>query len=245
MIFKRIISCLDVSNNYVVKGRKFKNLYKCGSPLKLAIEYSKNSDEIVYLNINKEKIYKIKEIIKKISKNINIPLIVGGNINTIKDVKLIFENGADKVAFNSTIYYNKKLIKKINKRYGSQAIIASIDVKKINEKWIVYINGGKKNTKINIKDWIKIQNKNGIGEYLITNIDRDGTNKGYDKKLIKKINIDKSIIFSGGGGNINTIKDVFKKTKTNTILLASILHKKKTTIKKIKEKIKNNFFIRK
>ncbi|MGX7589323.1 imidazole glycerol phosphate synthase subunit HisF [Candidatus Vidania fulgoroideorum] len=246
MIYKRIIACLDVKNNKVVKGTRFVKIKKFCSPLLLSKKYNKEKiDEIIFLNINKEKINKICFLIKKISKNISVPLTYGGNINNMNEVNDLFKSGADKLSFNSTLYYNKKIINKIKNRYGTQSIVASIDVKKKKNKWIVYIDGGKKNTKIELLDWVKIQIENGIGELLVTSIDKDGTNSGYDIKMIKslkKINV--PIIASGGGGLKDTIIDLFKNTLANSALLASVLHKGTIKVFEIKNNIKKFFFIR-
>ncbi|MGX7582518.1 imidazole glycerol phosphate synthase subunit HisF [Candidatus Vidania fulgoroideorum] len=246
MISKRIIACLDVYKNIVVKGKNFLKIKKVNSPKNLSYKYYKQKiDEIVFLNIKKEKISYICKIIKNISKKIFIPITVGGNIKNIKDIKKLMNSGADKIALNSTLYYNLNIVKKIKKKYGSQILVASIDVKKYKGEWIVYINGGKTNTKIKIKDWCMINYKKGIGEFLLTSIDMDGTNKGYDIELYKKIEkVNTPIISSGGGGNCDTLLKIFKKTKTSAALLASALHYKKNTIKKIKKYLFNFFFIR-
>ncbi|WP_458659032.1 imidazole glycerol phosphate synthase subunit HisF [Candidatus Vidania fulgoroideorum] len=242
-MIKRIITCLDVYDNIVVKGKKFKNIKYYSSPLILSKKYNlEGSDEIIYLNINKTKISIVSKIIKKISNLINIPISVGGNINNLKDVDILLNSGADRISLNSTMYYKKKILKKIVKKYGRQCLIASIDVKKN----YVYINGGRKNTKINVKDWCKINEKLGAGEIILTSIEKDGLNKGFDIHLLNKINkiVSIPIIPSGGGGDYNTIFDLFLKTNLNSVLLASILHENKTKIKYIKNRLKANFEIR-
>ncbi|MGX7589461.1 HisA/HisF-related TIM barrel protein [Candidatus Vidania fulgoroideorum] len=245
MISKRIIACLDVYKNNVVKGKKFLNINKIKNPISLSYKYYKeNVDEIVFLNIKKEKILNVCKIIKKISKKVSIPISVGGNINNINDVKNLLNSGADKICLNSTLYYKNKIIKKIKLLYGTQIIVASIDVKKKKKNWIVYVNGGKKNTNIKLMDWCNINIKNGIGEILITSIDKDGTNKGFDINLINHLKINIPLIPSGGGGDLNTIIKLFKKTKTDSVLLASSLHYNKNKIKEIKKKIKKLYFIR-
>lgn len=245
MISKRIITCLDVYNNNVVKGKKFKKIKRISNSIEMAKKYSiEGADEIVFLNINKEKISKICKIIKKITKKISIPITVGGNIKNLKDIEKLLNSGADKISLNSTLYYNLNIVKKIKKKYGSQILVASIDVKKINKNWIVYINGGKTKTKIKIKEWCEININNGIGELLVTSIDQDGTNIGYDLELYKKIKyIKKPLIPSGGGGKIKTLLDIFKKD-INSILLASFLHYNKISIKKIKKEINKFYFVR-
>ncbi|AXN02487.1 Imidazole glycerol phosphate synthase cyclase subunit [Candidatus Vidania fulgoroideae] len=246
MLYKRIIPCLDIIGNNVVKGKKFKKIIKLGKVQKLAKKYYKDgADEIVVLNISKEKINNFSKVIKKISKEIKIPLTVGGNINSLKDAKIIFKSGADRISLNSSLF-KKNLIEKISNRFGSQSTVASIDVKKIKKKWFVYINGGKTKTNCEVLYWVKKCVKKGVGEILLTSINNDGINNGYDIKLIKYIdkNINVPVISSGGAGTIKNIFEVFKKTKINSVLLASILHKKKENIKNIKKKLSKNFLIR-
>ncbi|WDI79290.1 HisA/HisF-related TIM barrel protein [Candidatus Vidania fulgoroideae] len=246
MLYKRIIPCLDVIGNSVVKGKKFKKVIKLGKAKKLSKKYFKDgADEIVVLNISKEKINNFSKIIKKISKKIEIPLTVGGNINSFKDAKIIFNSGADRISLNSSLF-KENLIEKISNRFGSQSTVASIDVKKIKNKWFVYINGGKKKTKYEVLYWVKKCIERGVGELLLTSIDNDGINNGYDIKLIKYINknIDIPVISSGGAGTVKNIFEVFKKTKVNSVLLASILHKNKENIANIKKKLSKKFLIR-
>ncbi|MGX7582800.1 HisA/HisF-related TIM barrel protein [Candidatus Vidania fulgoroideorum] len=246
-MIKRLIACLDVIGNNVVKGKKFLIFKKFKNPLSLSKKYSYNFiDEIIYLNINKEKIINFCNKINNISKSINVPLVVGGNIKNFKDVKFLFNNGVDRISLNTTLFKNFKITKKISKHYGKQCIVASIDVKKISNKWKVFINGGKTNTNINLEDWCKYNEKKGIGEFLITSIENDGMKKGYDLEMIKKISkITKvSIIPSGGGGSIKDFKKVLKIKGINSLLLASVLHTNKYSINYIKKKLCNFFFIR-
>ncbi|MGX7577300.1 imidazole glycerol phosphate synthase subunit HisF [Candidatus Vidania fulgoroideorum] len=245
MICKRIIACLDVHNNTVVKGKQFVKIKNITCPVRISKKYYKQKiDEIIFLNIKKEKITKILNTIKQISNKINIPLTVGGNINTMKEIDQLLKAGADKISLNSTLYYNKNIVKKITTNYGSQILVASIDVKKQKNKYFVYINGGKTNTGILLTDWCKIHEKKGIGELLITSIDNDGLNKGYDIKLFKTLSSNVPIIASGGGGKTNTIAEFFKKTRMGSVLIASILHYKKETIKNIKTALYPFYFIK-
>ncbi|MGX7582937.1 imidazole glycerol phosphate synthase subunit HisF [Candidatus Vidania fulgoroideorum] len=241
MSYKRLISCLDIKKKNVVKGIKFKKIKIVKKPWKLCKSYYKKGvDEIVLLNISKNNILYFSKIIKKTVKNIFIPICAGGNINSIEDVNLLFNSGADKVCLNTSLF-KKKLIEEVSYNYGSQCLVASIDVKKKKNKWYVYINGGKKNTNIESLFWVKKCIKRGVGEILLTNIDKDGGQKGFDIKLINYIssNINVPLISSGGGGSdFKNIIDVFYKTESNAILLASSLHSKKIDILNLKSKIK-------
>ncbi|MGX7576477.1 imidazole glycerol phosphate synthase subunit HisF [Candidatus Vidania fulgoroideorum] len=245
-MIKRIIACLDVKNNKVVKGRKFLIYKSYDNPLFLSEKYSyEGVDEIIYLNINKEKIVNICKNIKDISKKINIPLIVGGNIKNISEVNKLFNNGADRISLNSTLL-NKNIVKKISKKYGAQSIVASVDVKKKKKKWKVFINGGKDNTGIDVRDWCNFNEKKGIGEFLLTSIDRDGLKKGYDYKLLYYIskNVTIPLIPSGGGGNLKDFKKSICIKGINSLLIASVLHDNKYKIKEIKKNLSSEFFVR-
>ncbi|UOQ33103.1 Imidazole glycerol phosphate synthase cyclase subunit [Candidatus Vidania fulgoroideae] len=246
-MYKRIIPCLDIKGEKVVKGLEFKSITNVGNALNLSKRYYKEgADEIVILNISKEKIEKFSNFIKSISKNIFIPLSVGGNILNIEDVKKMFKSGADKVCLNSTLYYNPSLVKEIKFLYGSQCIVASIDVKKKNRKWNVFVDGGKTDIKCDVFSWIKKNEKNGIGEILLTSIDKDGKKKGYDYKLYKKVykKTKLPIIASGGAGNFNDILKLFKETGLNSALAAGIFHKNKKNFKIIKNRLKKYFYAR-
>ncbi|UOQ38028.1 Imidazole glycerol phosphate synthase cyclase subunit [Candidatus Vidania fulgoroideae] len=247
-MYKRIIPCLDIKGTKVVKGVNFNNIVNLGNVVKLSEEYSREgADEIVALNIAKEKISFFSRTVKKISKKIFVPLTVGGNIIDINDVKLLFGSGADKICLNSTLYYNPSLVKEIKLIYGSQCIVASIDVKKKEREWFVYINGGKTNIGYNVSEWIKKNEENGIGEILLTSIDKDGNKKGYDYELYRKVSriTNLPIIASGGAGGINDILRLFKKTKVNSALAAGIFHKKDVSLKEVKKIINKYFRIRK
>lgn len=239
-MFKRIIPCLDIKNGNVVKGKKFKNISILGNIFKLSEKYyNEGADEIILLNISKENINIFSKIVKKVSKKVFVPITVGGNIQKIEDVKKLFNCGADKICLNSTLYYNPNLVSEIKFLYGSQCIVASIDVKKNCKKWKVYVNGGKTDTGFFLKKWIIKNEKKGIGEILLTSIDKDGKKKGYDYKLYKSItkitNI--PVIASGGAGKAKDFIKLFKKTKINAALAASVFHKNKIIIKKLKKKL--------
>ncbi|QSW37633.1 imidazole glycerol phosphate synthase subunit HisF [Candidatus Vidania fulgoroideae] len=244
---KRIIACLDISNNKVVKGTKFKNLRTVGCINKLAYKYYKEgADELVLLNISKTKIKVISKILTHISRQIFIPIIFGGNIQTLKDVKQLFKTGIDKICLNSTLYYKPHLVKKIAQIYGAQSLIASIDVKLINNNWLVYINGGKDNTNIPVTTWVKKNLYRGVGEILLTSIDNDGKNTGYNIQLIRKItqSTHLPVIASGGMGKPNDIISLFKNTNAAGALLASYLHVKRNSLKSLKTILANTIKIR-
>ncbi|MGX7577162.1 HisA/HisF-related TIM barrel protein [Candidatus Vidania fulgoroideorum] len=241
MIYKRLIACLDINKEgNLVKGKKFINLYNHGNPFFFAKKYYKDGiDEIIILNINKCKISVFAKLIKKISKKIFIPISVGGNIKNIRDIKYLFNNGADKIVLNSTLFYNLNILKYLNYFYGKQSVILSVDVKFNKDNWYVYFNGGKTKSNFTLKKWITKLNKIGIGEILITSIDNDGLKNGYDLKILKyfKNNLNISVIISGGG-NLKTIILAFKKFNVSACLIASLLHENILNVIKIKNNIK-------
>ncbi|AFP83543.1 HisA/HisF-related TIM barrel protein [Candidatus Carsonella ruddii] len=226
----RIISCLDIKNNYVVKGIKFKKLKKINDVFFLSINYLKKKiDEITLLDItaNYTKKSLSKKIIKKISKKINIPLSIGGGINCLLIIKKYFNIGTDKVIINSFSYKKIEIIKFFFEFYGTQALIISIDIKKKKKNFFTYKNSGYIKSNFLLLDWIIILKKIGSGEFLITSIDKDGICKGYDIKIyyfLKKI-LKILIIISGGIGSINDIYFLYKKCSFNSFLIASIFHK--------------------
>ncbi|BFI90888.1 HisA/HisF-related TIM barrel protein [Candidatus Carsonella ruddii] len=225
----RIISCLDIKNNFVVKGINFKNLKKISLPFDLCKNYKNTGiDEIILLDITSN--YTKKSLsyssIKKISKIINIPISIGGGIKNIFKIKKMFKVGADRIVLNSISYNNITILRKISNYFGSQCLIIAIDIKKKKNIYYTYKNSGYVNTNFFYLDWIIIVKKMGCGEVLITSIDNDGCKLGYDTNSLffikKKINI--SIIASGGIGSINDIFFLYKYCNINSFLIASLFH---------------------
>ncbi|WP_433927719.1 HisA/HisF-related TIM barrel protein [Candidatus Carsonella ruddii] len=225
----RIISCLDIKNNLVVKGINFKNLKIINEPYKLCIKYENlKVDEIVLLDITSN--YTKKSLsyinIKKISKNINIPISIGGGIKDLKKILKLFKIGADRIILNTFCYSKINLIKEISNLYGSQCSIVAIDIKKNKNKYFTYKNSGYIKTNFELLDWVIIIKKMGCGEILITSIQKDGLQQGYENDSIYYIrkNIEISIIVSGGLGSINDIYYLYKYCKINSFLIASVFH---------------------
>ncbi|AGS33164.1 imidazoleglycerol phosphate synthase, cyclase subunit [Candidatus Nasuia deltocephalinicola str. NAS-ALF] len=250
MNFKRIIACLDFFNGRIIKGIKFNNLIDIGDPLDVAEYYNDNgADELVILDVSAsiENKSQTLSFINKICSKITVPLTVGGGVKSLEDFKNLFNSGADKISINSHIINKPEFIKKIKFFYGSQCIIAALDIKRIFiDKnfifWKIYKKSGKTDTKYNLFDLILKFSDLGVGEFLITSIDRDGTKLGFDKELLEKIsNISNlNIIASGGGGGLNSILEVLKIKNINSLLLASIIHNKFYTISHIKAFLLNS-----
>ncbi len=237
---KRIIVCLDVKNGRVVKGIKFKKLRDIGDPIELARRYSNmGADELLFLDItatieNRKPFY---NLISKIAKEINIPFTVGGGILTIEDIRNLLKAGADKVSIGTGAVRNPNFIKKAVKYFGSQCIVVSIDAKKEKESWKIYIKSGTEKTEIDAIEFSKQMEAFGVGELLVNSLDRDGTQRGFDLKLLKaitdKVNI--PVIASSGAGKKEDFLEVFQKTQVDAVLGASIFHSKKVDIRELKK----------
>ncbi|BCG49289.1 HisA/HisF-related TIM barrel protein [Candidatus Carsonella ruddii] len=225
----RLISCFDIKNNMVVKGVGFNNLKIIENPVNLINKYINSKiDEIVLLDITSNYTKKSLSnlVIKKISKILDVPLSIGGGINTLEKISKLLKLGADRIIINSYCYENICFLKKITSYYGSQLLIVAIDIKKRKDSFLTYKNSGFKKTNFFLEDWCIIVKKMGCGEILLTSIEKDGNKNGYDINSlyhIKKM-IDISIIISGGMGSINDIYYIFKYLKTNSFLIASLFH---------------------
>lgn len=244
MLAKRIVPCLDVKDGIVVKGTNFVNLRCAGDAVKLAKKYdSEGADELVFLDIaaSSEKRKITIELVKKVAKQIFIPLTVGGGINTIEDIRDALNAGADKVSINTAAVKNPQLIKKAAKKFGSQCIVVAIDAKKINGKYEVFIEGGRQSAGISAVRWAKQAELLGAGEILLTSMDKDGTKEGYDIGLTKAISqsVNIPVIASGGAGSLPSLAEVLRKGKADAVLAASIFHYGTYSISEVKAYLNN------
>ena len=253
MVALRLIPCLDIANGRVVKGINFINLRDSGDPVELASLYSdEGADELVFLDIKAtfENRKTLIDLVSRTAKTVRIPFTVGGGINSIDSINDLLRAGADKVSLNSSAVSNPRLIKDSSEKFGCQCIVIAIDArKKINSdnSWEVFINGGRINTGIDVISWSKKVEELGAGEILLTSMDGDGTQKGYDLELNKSVSeaVDIPVIASGGAGSLNDIYEVFTIGGSSAALLASLLHDKILTIKEIKSYlIEKNLLIR-
>ena len=229
MIKIRIIPCLDVDNGRVVKGINFVNLVDAGDPVKQAKFYSENgADEITFLDITAthEKRFAMVDIIERTANECLVPLTVGGGIRGVDDMKNFLSVGADKVSVNSSAIKEPKIITEGAMKFGNQCIVVAIDAKKVKNSWKVFINGGRVETGIDAIQWAKKVEKLGAGEILLTSMDRDGTKKGFDLELTKKISssVEIPVIASGGIGKIDHFVDGVVKGGASALLAASVFH---------------------
>tara|TARA_B100001057_G_scaffold149308_1_gene149219 strand:- start:666 stop:1421 length:756 start_codon:yes stop_codon:yes gene_type:complete len=240
MLKNRIIPCLDVKNGRVVKGINFVDLKDAGDPVEQAKIYSDGgADEICFLDItasneNRDTIY---DVVDRTSKKCFVPLTVGGGVRNIEDINKLLNCGADKVSINTAAVHNPEVIVESSKKFGSQCIVVAIDAKKNSDKWEIFTHGGRNNTRLDAIEFAKKMEDNGAGELLVTSMDRDGTQAGYDIELMSKISsiVNIPVIASGGVGNLDHLVDGIKLGNASAVLAASIFHYGKYSLKDAKE----------
>lgn len=244
MISKRIIPCFDVRDGMVVKGQKFENIKEVSEPVILAKKYNElGADELVFYDITAsyEERKLFTEVVEKIANEVFIPLTVGGGINTVEDFSRVLKAGADKVSINSSAVKNPHLITEAAKKFGSQCVVLSIDVKRVDGKFMVFVKGGRENTGLDAIEWAKKGEELGAGELVINSMDMDGVKEGFDRELLEEISkvVTIPIIASGGAGNMTHFKEVFNIKGVDAGLAASIFHFGEVEIPELKRYLKN------
>ncbi|OGG27348.1 imidazole glycerol phosphate synthase subunit HisF [Candidatus Gottesmanbacteria bacterium RIFCSPLOWO2_01_FULL_39_12b] len=245
MLVKRIIPCLDVNRGRVVKGVNFIDLKDAGDPVELAKFYNdEGADELVFLDITAS--YENREIIidivRKVARQIFIPFTVGGGIRSVRDIKKILLAGADKVSLNTSAVTNPEFITEAANVFGSQCIVVAIDAVKRSDGWEVVKNSGTKPTGLDVLSWAKKATERGAGEILLTSIDCDGTRKGYDIELVRRISesVKVPVVASGGAGKIDDFVQIFREGKADAALAASLFHFNRVRISSLKERLQKN-----
>jgi imidazole glycerol-phosphate synthase subunit HisF len=244
MLKRRIIPCLDIKNGRTVKGINFINLRDAGDPVELAKIYvEQGADELAFLDITAtvEKRKTFAELVEKIAAEINIPFTVGGGIDNVDDVSLLIGAGADKVTINSSAVRRPELISEIAAEFGSQCVVVAIDTKKSDDGWIVYVNGGRTETKLNAVEWAMKAEELGAGEILLTSMNSDGTKEGFSIDITSEISsrVNIPVIASGGAGKMEHFRDVFFNTGCSAALAASIFHFGEIDIRDLKRYLNN------
>lgn len=243
MLAKRILPCLDVKAGRVVKGINFVDLKDAGDPVELAKAYNDaGADELVFLDITAthEDRDTIIDVVYRTAEQVFIPLTVGGGINSLENIKLLLRAGADKVSVNSFAVKNPYFINQASDRFGNQCMVVAIDARRRKDSstpgWDVYVRGGRENTGLDAVKWAIEMEKRGAGELLITSMDADGTQAGYDLQLTRTIaeQVEIPVIASGGAGNCQHIYEALTEGKAEAALLASLLHYGQLTISDLK-----------
>lgn len=240
MLAKRVIACLDVKDGRVVKGIQFLKLRDAGDPAELAAAYNREGvDEVVFLDITAsvEKRNLIVETVARTSRQVFIPLTVGGGIRSVADARAILTSGADKVSVNTAAVEGPELLTALSEEFGSQAVVLAIDARRDGHAWRVYTYGGRKPTNLNAVEWAMEGEGFGAGEILLTSMDRDGTRQGFDLPLTRAIadSVSVPVIASGGVGNLDHLVDGIREGHATAVLAASIFHFGEFTIRQAKE----------
>ncbi|WP_430612172.1 imidazole glycerol phosphate synthase subunit HisF [Enterococcus sp. DIV0876] len=240
MITKRIIPCLDVQDGRVVKGINFTDLKDIHDPVNLAAYYNQQgADELVFYDITASaqgrKLF--TDVLKRTAAEIFIPLTVGGGINQVQDFERVLQCGADKVSVNSGAVNNPLLIKEAAKRYGSQCVVLSVDVKRVGDDYHVYTHGGRQDTGIDAFEWLLMAEAYGAGEVVINSMDADGVKHGFDLPLLQRVTetVSLPIIASGGAGGMEDFLELFALPGIDAGLAASIFHYREVEIEQLKQ----------
>ena len=243
MLAKRILPCLDVKAGRVVKGVNFVDLKDAGDPVELAQIYNEaGADELVFLDITAthEDRGIIFDVVYRTAEQVFIPLTVGGGIQSLETIKELLRAGADKVSINSAAVRDPDLVSRASDRFGAQCIVIAIDARRRadphNAGWDVFVRGGRENTGLDAVTWAQEMVKRGAGELLITSMDADGTQAGYDLELTRTIaqSVEIPVIASGGAGTCEHIREALTDGHAEAALLASLLHFGQLTIPQIK-----------
>jgi cyclase len=237
---KRIIPCLDVTAGRVVKGINFLALRDAGDPVEIARRYDEQgADEITFLDITATSDERdlILHIIEAVASQVFIPLTVGGGVRAVDDVRRLLNAGADKISINSAAVNNPQLVFDVAQKYGSQCIVVAIDAKKTGDnKWEVFTHGGRKPTGLDVIEWAQKMEQMGVGEILLTSMDRDGTKSGFDLPLTRAVSdaVGVPVVASGGVGGLQDLADGIKIGRADAVLAASIFHYGQHTVQEAK-----------
>ncbi len=236
---KRVIPCLDIDQGGVVKGTNFVDIRDAGDPVELASRYDAGgADELVFLDItaSHEGRDTIVDLARRTADNVFIPFTIGGGIRSVEDAQAVLNAGADKVAVNSAALNRPELLAEMAGNFGSQCVVISIDAKKVGDRYEVFLNGGRKATGRDAVEWAIEATRTGAGEIMLTSIDRDGTNIGYELELTRLIAeaTDVPVIASGGAGELSHLVEAITEGAADAVLCASIFHDGVYTVEEAK-----------
>jgi cyclase len=242
MHYKRVIPCMDVDAGRVVKGTKFLNIRDAGDPVELAAFYdAEGADELVFLDITatSDKRETVVELARRAADEVFIPFTIGGGIRSAGDAQAVLDAGADKVSVNSAAVARPELVDELANVFGAQCVVLAIDAKRAPEGWEVYIAGGRTATGVDAVSWACEGVARGAGEILLTSMDRDGTQDGYDTELLRAISsqVDVPVIASGGAGTLDHLVEALDEGGADAVLAASIFHYGTYSIRQAKERL--------
>ena len=240
MAYRRLIARLDIKSQHVIKGIQMEGLRIVGKPETLATKYYEcGADELLYID-TVATLYgrnNLIDIVRSAAQNIFIPLTVGGGIRTFEDAKLLLRSGADKVAINSAAVGNPILLTEIAEVFGSQCVVLSVECKKIGNDWAVYVNNGRDPTGLFVASWLETASHHGVGEVLVTSVDRDGSRRGMDLDLmaLARSSTDLPLIGSGGVGTTSDIERGFRVANLDGVAIAAVIHSERLKLELVRK----------
>ena len=240
MLAKRIIACLDVADGRVVKGVNFLELRDAGDPVELASRYNAEGiDELVFLDVaaTNENRNTMIDLVTRTAREVFIPLTVGGGIRTVDDARKVLHAGADKVSVNSAAVWRPELICELSQEFGSQAVVLAIDARRDDQIWRVFTKGGRQAEQLNAIEWVQQGERLGAGEILLTSMDADGVQNGFDQLLTKAVReaVNIPVIASGGAGKVEHFAEIL--VDADAALAASVFHFGSLTISDVKKAV--------
>jgi imidazole glycerol-phosphate synthase subunit HisF len=240
MLLNRVIPCLDVDRGRVVKGVEFVNIRDAGDPVELAARYQdEGADEIVFLDItaSHEKRDTVADLARRCADEIFIPFTIGGGVRSVEDAQAVLDAGADKVSVNSAALARPELIGELAEVFGAQCVVLAIDARREGEGYGVYVNGGRTPAGRDAVGWAREGTERGAGEVLLTSMDRDGTEDGYELELTRLVAdaVEVPVIASGGAGELDHLVDAIERGGADAVLCASIFHYGQHSVREAKE----------
>jgi cyclase len=243
MLLRRVIPCLDVDKGRVVKGVEFVNLRDAGDPVELAVRYQEEgADEIVFLDItaSHERRETVARLARRCADDVFIPFTIGGGVRSVDDAQAVLDAGADKVSVNSAAVARPELLGEMAEVFGAQCVVLAIDARHEGDGYGVYVNGGRRPVGRDAIEWAREGVERGAGEILLTSMDRDGTEDGYELELTRAVAdaVDVPVIASGGAGSLDHLVEAVERGGADAVLCASIFHYGHHTVREAKERMR-------